>query len=617
MAGSYFFDAVAGETPEDVKRKRAIVEALMGQAGPARNVGEGINSLFSGIAAGIMRNRADKSEAAGREKGDSAFQGLFAGFPKAPAPPASAGGSAGADYPSQRVAQAFGDDGNAYGEAIASIESGGNYGAIGPTHPKMGRALGKYQIMEANIGPWSKEALGREVSADEFLANPQIQDAIFKPKFQGYVAKFGPEGAAQAWIGGPGAVGKTNRKDSLGTSVGEYGKRFMGNLGQNTVQGSVGADPISAVNVPPTDAGMQAPGSQRVVQALLNKSPMGGAPQPMQPPQQVAQAQGAPEMAGNAMSDASGPDINQLMQAAANPWMSDGQKAVVSSLLEQKMRERQAMQERQQLTATPEYQLDLQTKQAQLDKLRNPQTEEPAEVRELRWRAEQAGLQPGTKAYQDFMTTGGKGPLVQVNNGDNSNKFNEESDKAAAGRMNDYVSAGSSAASFLGDIQQLASLGGQIGTGKEAQIMATLGPYAQALGIEVEGLGEMQAFNAIISRMAPQMRPAGSGASSDFDARQFLGSLPTMGNTPEGNQIINETFAAISQNKIQAAEIASLAFIPKEQGGLSWQEAEKQIRALPNPYERYRSFRGQTGKASPTAAGPRKSRSGVTWSVDP
>lgn len=118
-----------------------------------------------------------------------------------------------------------------YRNAIARIESGGRYGAVGPNNPRMGRALGKYQIMEANVGPWSQEALGRAVTPDEFLANPQIQDAIFDHKFGGYVQKFGPEGAAQAWFAGPGGVGKTERKDVLGTDVGSYGRKFMQGLG--------------------------------------------------------------------------------------------------------------------------------------------------------------------------------------------------------------------------------------------------------------------------------------------------------------------------------------------------------------------------------------------------
>jgi hypothetical protein len=64
---------------------------------------------------------------------------------------------------------------DAYRRAIGNIESrgSGGYSAIGPTHPKYGRALGAYQVMESNLPQWSQEALGRQVSPDEFLANPQ------------------------------------------------------------------------------------------------------------------------------------------------------------------------------------------------------------------------------------------------------------------------------------------------------------------------------------------------------------------------------------------------------------------------------------------------------------
>lgn len=147
-----------------------------------------------------------------------------------------------------------------YRNAIASIESAGSggYSAIGPTHPRLGRALGRYQVMESNIPQWSQAALGRTVTADEFLANPQIQDAIFDHQFGGYVEKFGPSGAAQAWFAGPGGVGKTNRKDSLGTSVGQYAEKFnraIGSAPQDRPQPR--PQGILSTNSPQTEAPMQ------------------------------------------------------------------------------------------------------------------------------------------------------------------------------------------------------------------------------------------------------------------------------------------------------------------------------------------------------------------------
>ncbi len=120
----------------------------------------------------------------------------------------------------------------AFADAIAKIESGGKYGLLGPVTKSGDRAYGKYQVMGSNIPVWTQEVLGAPMSPQEFLANPQAQDAVFQGKFGQYVEKYGPEGAAQAWFAGPGGVGKLDRKDQLGTSVADYGQKFMASLGQ-------------------------------------------------------------------------------------------------------------------------------------------------------------------------------------------------------------------------------------------------------------------------------------------------------------------------------------------------------------------------------------------------
>ncbi|WP_234825953.1 hypothetical protein [Sinorhizobium meliloti] len=221
------------ETPESIKRKRELAMAIMGASPAPKNIGEGLNALGSGIVAGVMNRRANKAEDEGRASADTVFRSAMQGQ--------LASQIMGTAQSSMGINPASGgasDGSSSYRDAIASIESAGSgdYRAVGPTHPKMGRALGRYQIMEANIGPWSREVLGREVTPDEFIANPQLQDAIFDGKFNSYVQKFGPEGAAQAWFAGPGGVGKTNRKDSLGTDVGTYGRKFMSALGPQAQQ---------------------------------------------------------------------------------------------------------------------------------------------------------------------------------------------------------------------------------------------------------------------------------------------------------------------------------------------------------------------------------------------
>lgn len=118
-----------------------------------------------------------------------------------------------------------------YGSAISSIESGGKYDAMGPVTKSGDRAYGKYQVMGSNIGPWSKAMLGRELTPEQFVSDPQAQDALFKAKFGEYAQKYGPEGAARAWFAGEGGMNDPNRKDQLGTSVADYGRKFASAMG--------------------------------------------------------------------------------------------------------------------------------------------------------------------------------------------------------------------------------------------------------------------------------------------------------------------------------------------------------------------------------------------------
>jgi hypothetical protein len=143
-----------------------------------------------------------------------------------------------------------------YGNAIASVESGGRYDIVGPTHPKLGRALGKYQVMESNLPEWSRRYLGREYTPEEFLASEKAQDDLFNGRFGEYVQKHGPEGAARAWFAGEGGMNDPGRKDSLGTSVADYARKFNTALGtgqgaaRSLEGGIMGSAPQAAAEAP-------------------------------------------------------------------------------------------------------------------------------------------------------------------------------------------------------------------------------------------------------------------------------------------------------------------------------------------------------------------------------
>jgi len=114
---------------------------------------------------------------------------------------------------------------------IKAVESSGNYQARGPvvTSGQYAgeRALGAYQVMSGNLPQWSREALGYQVTPQQFLQNPQIQDQIVAHQFAKNYQKYGNwDDAASVWFTGRPLARAGNAADVTGTSVQEYINRF-------------------------------------------------------------------------------------------------------------------------------------------------------------------------------------------------------------------------------------------------------------------------------------------------------------------------------------------------------------------------------------------------------
>lgn len=114
-----------------------------------------------------------------------------------------------------------------YADAIASIESGGRYDLLGPRTASGDRAYGKFQVMGNNVGPWTKEILGETLTPQQFLANPEAQEAVFAGKFGQAIEKYGnPQDAASVWFTGRPLSQGANRRDVLGTTGSGYVAKF-------------------------------------------------------------------------------------------------------------------------------------------------------------------------------------------------------------------------------------------------------------------------------------------------------------------------------------------------------------------------------------------------------
>jgi hypothetical protein len=138
--------------------------------------------------------------------------------------------------------------------------------------------------------------------------------------------------------------------------------------------------------------------------------------------------------------------------------------------------------------------------------------------------------------------------------------FAEANAKAQAQYFDDVAKAGAQANQRLGDINQLTSLieltpqgAGQDWINKGAAVLSRFGIDPG----EFTNVPAAQAFQSIVSRVAPTLRVTGSGATSDFEMNQFLASLPAIGNMPDGNRIIANNLKKISERSVQEAYIAN------------------------------------------------------------
>lgn len=149
-------------------------------------------------------------------------------------------------------------------KAIAVTESSGSPTKRGPVVSKGKykgqKALGKYQIMPGNLKEWSKEALGKEVTEEEFLNNEALQDQIAVHQMKKIYGQYkNPQDVASVWFTGRPTTGGANAKDDLGTTGSGYVKKFMDAYGTTQTSGyttnssAVEGSAITRVDIPDED----------------------------------------------------------------------------------------------------------------------------------------------------------------------------------------------------------------------------------------------------------------------------------------------------------------------------------------------------------------------------
>ena len=116
--------------------------------------------------------------------------------------------------------------------AISMAESSGgkntNHPLVKKGMYKGQRAIGEYAIMPGNVSQWTKQALGYEMSVEDFKDNPDAQAYVTEYKINEYYNKYGTvEDAASVWFTGKPVKESGNVSDGY-TTAPEYLQKFMG-----------------------------------------------------------------------------------------------------------------------------------------------------------------------------------------------------------------------------------------------------------------------------------------------------------------------------------------------------------------------------------------------------
>lgn len=190
------------------------------------------------------------------------------------------------------------------------------------------------------------------------------------------------------------------------------------------------------------------------------------------------------------------------------------------------------------------------------------------------WAQEGGGVDPAQLANQ----AAGRSPGVNINmpgEGPQETAFMREAGALEAKNFGSLVEMGQTSRRNRVILDQLDSSAATIPGGWQAVVQNELGN----LGIDTEGLSEIQATEALINQLVPAQRQPGSGPMSDKDLALFKASLPRLIQTPEGKTRILNNMKAINDYVISEGEIGSRVL----SGEITPEQGRAEMQALGNP----------------------------------
>lgn len=422
MAG-FIFGGNTGETPESLQRKRSIAAALVSSGRAPRDVGEGLNAIGNALVYRALMSEVGAGEAAGKKALEADRAAFMGGFGASPSPASGSSSivpmtDAAGEVSATSPKVAASGSGNVYDDFIGGVKAAGltnPYGlaAVAAT----GQAESGWSPQNANrswsdpsqsgqagtaggVMSWRNERLNnlysfaRQRGEQPGSISPATQAAFFVQEDPSLIQALNGAKSAEeaqrlmnnAWkfAGYDKPGGETARRMGLASS---YLPRFQGgNTEVASLDPSAGMSAAAAIDAAAAPSGyvdpmVSAPNSRGAVANAL----MAPAPQSAQPSSVVA-ALASPTAAPRSASDAlpvsemasttnaarapsqgvtvaqalgSGPSVQQAFKLLNNPYATEADKAMATSVIEQAQKRND-----------PAYQLEQDYRRAQLEALR-------------------------------------------------------------------------------------------------------------------------------------------------------------------------------------------------------------------------------------------------------
>ena len=394
-------------TPDQIARKRELIRAMMPKYGSAKYVGEGLGQLFYAIGSGRQENALDRQEAAGRKSAAELFDRLVNGAGNTSYSSSGGGTPSGTWTPAPPppspvdIATTGMDVAKSGGLSFGLPQADPGVFGAGKEKLDFGAAVMTPQEMliegatRRGLDPVDvATAISYETGGkfDPMISGPTTQWGTHRGLIQ-----FGEPQAQQHGVdfSNPDAAWRSQLNPETG-AVWSYldGAGVKPGMGLPEIYSGINAGSVGRMNASDANNG-GAPGT--VADKVASMGPhrekaaqfLGGTwtPDPNAPQGQTTTV--------STKGTGGGISTNDLLAAMANPWLDPQQRAILTGMYEDQVRQ-----------ADPMYQAQVRKAELELAQLENPTQQPPEDFTERMFTLTALGIDPQSEEGKHYIMTG-------------------------------------------------------------------------------------------------------------------------------------------------------------------------------------------------------------------